>query len=210
MRSKYRGGQAISDASDLSKEFEIEQEIQELETEKIETEEFVEFRKPYWQFLDASRGEEMKYGLFNYAPIGHYDIRIQELEDELEIDDSDDDLVTDGGRPRKYFWTWITEEGNLLYETELNGEEADVLYESPEEAREALERHFDRHPERADRYEKAGLYEIKLRDKVMQGVEVKTEQSGLDQFAPDGGYTLPKGYDQDLVELAVEAENLEW
>jgi hypothetical protein len=159
-------------------------------------------------FLDASKDEEMKYGLFNYAPIAHYDKRIDELRDELE--ELDDDLVPDGGRPRKYFWTWITEDGNLLYETELNGEEADVFYESPEEAREALERHFDRHPERADRYEKAGLYEIKLRDKVMQGVEVKTEQSGLDQFAPDGGYTLPEGYDQDLVELAESAEEIQW
>jgi hypothetical protein len=199
----------ISDASDITDHrFQLEQEIQELEEEKVATEQFVEHRKPYWIFLDASRGEEMTYGLFNYAPLGHYDLRIQELEDELE--DLDEDLVPDGGRPRKYFWTWITEDGNLLYETELNGEEADVFYESPEEAKEALERHFDRNPERADRYEKAGLYEIKLRDKVMQGVEVKTEQSGLDQFAPDGGYALPKGYDRDLVELAESADEIEW
>lgn len=150
----------------------------------------------------------MKYGLFNYAPIAHYDLRIEELEQELE--NHDDDLVTDGGRPRKYFWTWITEEGNLLYETELNGEEADVFYESPEEAREALERHVDRHPEREERYKKSGLYQIKLQEKEMQGFEVLTEQQGLGDFAPDGGYVLPEDYDQGMTEIAESADQLEW
>jgi hypothetical protein len=196
----------ISDASDFTEQFEIEQEIQELEQEKIETEHFVKFQKPHWLFLDASRDDEMKYGLFNYAPIAHYDLRIEELEQELE----DDDLVTDGGRPRKYFWTWITEEGNLLYETELNGEEADVFYESPGDAREALQRHVDRHPEREERYKKSGLYQIKLQEKEMDGVEVMTEQQGLGDFAPDGGYLLPEGYDLSMTEIAESADELDW
>jgi hypothetical protein len=199
----------ISDASDITDHrFQLEQEIQELEDEKVATEQFVEHRKPYWMFLDASRGEEMTYGLFNYAPIGHYDMRIDELRDELE--DLDEDLVPDGGRPRKYFWTWITEDGNLLYETELNGEEADVFYESPEEAREALERHVDRYPEREERYKKSGLYQIKLQEKEMEGVEVLTEQQGLGDFATDGGYTLAEWDDQDLLEVACQADELEW
>lgn len=163
----------------------------------------MEFRKPHWLFLDASRDEEMKYGLFNYAPLAHYDLRIQELEDELE-ELGDDDLMTDGGRPRKYFFTWMTENGNLLYEASVNGDGADVLYESEEEAEEALERLIDAHPEEEDRYRKSNLYKVKRMDKIMEGVEVMTEQQGLGDFATDGGYR------EDILELAEAAEEVEW
>lgn len=144
-------------------------------------------------FLDAERGEELSYGLFNYAPLGHYDKQIQEIEEQLQDLDGND-LVPDGGRPRKTFWAWITEEGNLLYETDLNGEEADVFYDSVNAAEQALERHVDRHPEREDRYKNANLFKVKKQGKELEGVEVLTEQSGLADFAPDGGYE-----DEDLI-----------
>jgi hypothetical protein len=66
------------------------------------------------------------------------------------------------------------------------------------------------HPEEEDRYRKSNLYKVKKMDKVMEGVEVFTEQSGLDSFAPDGGYRMPDDYDQGLSELAESAEELEW
>ena len=168
--------------------------------------------EPYIPNLRDPYDDEMHVALEDPAPhqVFFYNQRIEDLAEDLGVDVDDNELIPDGGRPRKFFWTWITEDGNLLYESDLNGEEADVLYESPEEAREALERHFDRHPELEERYNKAGLYQIKLQDRVMGGVEVKTEQSGLSDFAPDGGYLMPEGYDQGLSELAESADELEW
>lgn len=200
----------ISDASDLDPEFEIEQEIQELETEKVETEEYVELRKPHWLFLDASRGEEMEYGLFNYAPLAHYDIRIRELEEELDVEDTDDDLVTDGGRPRKYFWAWRDENGNYISDKMVNGDSADIAHDSPEDAERMMQNLMESNPEEQERYESAGLYKIKLDGKEMEGVEVNTEQSDLFEYSTDGGHTLPEGYDRSMTEIAGSADQVEW
>lgn len=38
-------------------------------------------------FLDAPRDGEMQFGLFNYAPLGHYDIRIDQLREEHDRED---------------------------------------------------------------------------------------------------------------------------
>ncbi|WP_313694151.1 hypothetical protein [Halorarum halobium] len=151
----------------------------------------------------------MKYGLFNYAPLAHYDLRIEELEDELG-DLEETDLMTDGGRPRKYFWAWRDENGNYISDKMVNGDSADIAHDSMEEAERMMENLMESNPEEQDRYESAGLYKIKLDAKEMEGVEVKTEQSGLDQFAPDGGYTLPEGYSHDMTELAESADQIEW
>lgn len=168
--------------------------------------------EPYIPNLRNPWDGEMRVDLEDPAPhqVFFYNQAIEELAEDLGVDTENNEMIPDGGRPRKFFWTWITEDGNLLYESDLNGEEADVLYESPKDAREALKRHFDRNPELEERYNKAGLYQIKLDERVMGGVEVRTEQSGLSDFSPDGGYRMPEGYSQSLSELAESADDVEW
>ena len=174
--------------------------------------------EPYVLNLRNPYDDEMKWALEDPAPhqVYFYNEAIMDLAEELGIEnsrllpDGGDDIVTDGGRPRKYFFTWMTENGNLLYDASVNGDAADVFYESETEAEEALERLIDAHPEEEERYRKSNLYKVKRMDKVMEGVEVMTEQQGLSDFAPDGGHILPEGYDQDLSGIAESAEQLEW
>ena len=168
--------------------------------------------QPYVMNLRHPRDGEMKWELEDPAPHQVYFLNaaIEELAEDLGVNIDDNELIPDGGRPRKYFYTWITENGNLLYDTSVNGDGADAFYESEEAAEEALERLIDTYPEEEDRYRKSNLHKVKKMDKVMEGVEVFTEQSGLDSFAPDGGYQMPEGYSQGLSELAESAEQIEW
>jgi hypothetical protein len=168
--------------------------------------------EPYVMNLRNPWDGEMKWELEDPAPHQVYFLNeaIEDLAEDVDVNVDGNELVPDGGRPRKYFWTWITENGNLLYDTSVNGDGANAFYESEDAAEEALERLIDMHPEEEDRYRKSNLYKIKKMGKVMEGVEVFTEQSGLDSFAPDGGYRMPDDYDQGLSELAESAEELEW
>lgn len=129
----------------------------------------------------------MSYELNNYFPEAHYKIAIDEaLEreavEDLSDDDDVDEILPDGGRPRKYFFAWRDENGEYLSDKTVNGDAADVAYESVDEAEEVLERLIDSNPEQQDRYESAALYKIKMGEKVMEGVEVTTEQQGLTDF----------------------------
>lgn len=168
--------------------------------------------EPYILNLRNPWNDEMKMQLEDPAPhqIFFYDQAIEELAEDLGVDVDDHELIPDGGRPRKYFFAWMTENGNLLYDTSVNGDGANVLYESEKEAEEALERLIDANPEEEDRYRKSNLYKVKRMDKVMEGVEVFTEQQGLGDFVPDGGYTLPEGYDPNLSELAEQVDEVKW
>lgn len=168
--------------------------------------------EPYILNLRNPYDDELKWELEDPAPhqVFFYNQAIEEMAENLGVDIDDHELIPDGGRPRKYFYVWMTENGNLLYDTSINGDGADVLYESEKEAEEALERLIDVNPDEEDRYRKSNLYKVKKMDKVMEGVEVFTEQQGLGDFVPDGGYTLSKGYDPSLEELASEADQLEW
>jgi hypothetical protein len=151
-------------------------------------------------------------GMYKEDPAPHQDFfyneAIEDLAEDLGDDGNDNELMPGGGR--KYFFTWITENGNLLYDASVNGDGADAFYESETKAEEALERLIDAHPEEEDRYRKSNLYKVKRMDKVMEGVEVMTEQSGLADFAPDGSYLMPEGYANDLTELAESADQVEW
>jgi len=121
---------------------------------------------------------------------------------------SEGDPVPDGGR--KYFFAWLTENGNLLYDASVNGDAADSLYTSVEEAEEALERLSEINPEEMERYKKSNLYRFKKMEKEMEGVEAFTEQAGLTQFETDGGQVLSSDYDHGLSELAESADEIEW
>lgn len=130
----------------------------------------------------------MQYELNNYFPEAHYKSAIDEAlereaaEDLLDDDDDVDEILPDGGRPRKYFFAWRDENGEYLSDKTVNGDAADVAYSSVEEAEQSLERLIDANPQQQDRYESASLYKIKQVEKVMEGVEVTTEQQGLTDF----------------------------
>ena len=138
--------------------------------------------------LRNPRDGEIQYELNNYFPEAHYKQAIDEaierevVEDLLDEDDDVDEMLPDGGRPRKYFFAWRDKHGNYLSDTTVNGDAADIAYESVEEAEDMLERLMDANPDQRDRYESASLYTIKLEEKMKEGVEVTTEQQGLTDF----------------------------
>lgn len=148
----------------------------------------MEEEKPYWMNLRNPRDGEMQYELNNYFPEAHYKLAIdgaleREIREDLFEDDDDvDEMLPDGGRPRKYFFAWRDENGEYLSDKTVNGDAADVAYSSVNEAEQSLERLIDANPEQQDRYESASLYKIKLDEKIMEGVEVTTEQQGLFDF----------------------------
>lgn len=155
--------------------------------EYVEKKQFVEEEKPYWMNLRNPRDGEMQYELNNYFPEAHYkraidDALEREVVEDLFDEDDVDEILPDGGRPRKNFYAWRDENGEYLSDKMVNGDAADVAYESVDEAREMLERLIDSNPDQRDRYESSSLYLIKMEEKVLDGVEVTTEQQGLTDF----------------------------
>ncbi|MFU1780226.1 hypothetical protein ACM16X_02470 [Haloarcula japonica] len=178
-------------------------------------------REPYVLNLRNPWDGEMHFELEDpyHHQIPFYDDRIQELAEEIGIEDTellpvDDeeygegDPVPDGGR--KYFFGWVDEHGNLLYDKSVNGDSADCLYESVDDAVDGLETLMSSNPDERDRYRNSNLYKFKKMDKEMEGLEVDTEQAGLGRYQPDGGRVLTDRYDQDLQELAEAADELNW
>ena len=153
-------------------------------------------------------------GFYKEDPAPHqvffYNQAIEELAEDLGYDVEENELIPDGGRPRKYFWAWRDENGNYISDTTVNGDSADIAQESPEEAEEMLERLMKSNPEEKDRYRSAVCYKIKIEEKEMEGVEVETVQSGLTDYAPDGGFEIAEEYYQSLSKLAESAEQVEW
>lgn len=191
----------------IDSDSELFEELVELQNERDLVEEQSQM-EPYVLNLRNPRNQEMYVELEDPAPhqVFFYNKAIEETAETLDIEDSE--LIPDGGRPRKNYWAWFTDNDNLFYREDLNGDEADTLYESIEEAEKALERQADLHPEQEERYKAFSLYKVKRVGKELEGVEVLTEQSGLQDFAPDGGQ--PLHYDPTLYKIAENAEQLEW
>lgn len=62
------------------------EELLELKKKRELLEKRVE-EKPYLMNLRKPVGEEMRFELESYAPLGHYDIKIQEIADKLNLDE---------------------------------------------------------------------------------------------------------------------------
>lgn len=196
------------------------QELIELRNHRDDVAEHAQM-EPYVMNLRNPWDGDMKFELEDPAPhqVFFYDKAIQKYAEDLGITESEllpsDDMGYDEGDPipdggRKYFFAWMTENGNLLYDTSVNDDAADALYTSVEEAEDAIERLASSNPDQKDRYRKANLYKFKKQGKEMEGVEAFTEQAGLTQFETDGGYLLPQGYDPGLADFADLADQLEW
>lgn len=123
--------------------------------------------------------------------LGFYEDLVQEAAEDLGIEDSpllpggdtpdDEDLIPDGGSRTQYFWSG---EDGIAYHSEIGQDMVDPFFDTVEQAERYLESQADKHGQQ--RYE--GLVLRKSgNQKVEEATEVLTEQSGLDQFAPDGG-----------------------
>ncbi|WP_276273615.1 hypothetical protein [Haloarcula litorea] len=120
---------------------------------------------------------ELRFELENVFPEAHYKKAI----DQAFRQQAQESLRTDGGQRTEYFWSG---EDGILYHTEFGEDIVNPFFGSVEEAEQYLERQADRNGK--ERYE--GLVLRKSgNQKVEEATEVLTEQSGLDQFATDGG-----------------------
>ena len=146
-------------------------------------------------FVDAARGTELSYGLFNYFPEAHYKQAI----DQAFQESAEERLQTDGGRRTQYYW--VGDEG-VLYHTEKEEDVVIPFFDSVREAEQFLEAQADQFGE--DRY--SGMVLRKTgNQKVEEAVEVLTSQSGLGDFAPDGGHSH-----SELYEIVESADELRW
>lgn len=153
--------------------------VDELLDEYTETKEFVEERKPYWLFLDGQ--DEMRWGLFNYFPAAHYKAAI----DQALLDEAESELVPDGGRYTDTLYAWYDPDTQaFLYHTEANGEFADPFFDDEDDARNFLEQQAETNGKGG--YENLSLQKLRAK-KIGEAVEVLTDQSGIEDFIPDGG-----------------------
>lgn len=129
----------------------------------------------------------MRYGLFNYFPAAHYRKALEQAfaelaEDRVEPDGGTASIHTDGRRSTAYYWV-NPDTGAALYHSAFNGDEANPFFASAGEAEQFLERRAEDGDQ--DRYEGMSLYKATV-SKVEDGVEVLLDQSGINDFVPDG------------------------
>jgi hypothetical protein len=84
--------------------------------------------------------------------------------------------------------------GALLYHTGAYDDEADPFFDSIEEAENYLETRADHRDADTERYEGMSLYKARV-SKEEDAVEVLMDQSGIMDFAPDGGHQIHNSYD---------------
>lgn len=159
---------------------------------------------PYILNLRNPWDGEMYVHLEDPAPhqVFFHNKAIEEYAEELGLDDHE--LIPDGGQRTQYYWSG---ENGILYHTEQGEDIVDPFFDSEEEADRFLDNQAEKLGE--DRY--SGMVLRKTgNQKVKEATDVLTSQSGIADFAPDGGYELPEGYDRELQELAGEADAVEW
>lgn len=166
---------------------------------------YVEEEKPYWLFLDAQRGQEMRYGLFNYFPAAHYERAIDQALDDAESEH----LVPDGGRYTETMYAWYDPDTDTyLTHAEAGDEFATPFFEEEDQARRYLDH---RSHEVDDTAQFEGLTLRKLRaKKIGEAVEVLTDQAGIEDFMPDGGRrSQPRHEYTQYVQSLADADQLD-
>lgn len=159
--------------------------VDDLVDEYVETKQFVEEEKPYWVFLDAERGQELRYGLFNYFPAAHYKRAIDHALEQA-VAEEDEQLVPDGGRYTETLYAWYDPDTDTyLTHAEAGDEFATPFFEEEEAARRFLD-HRAREVDDNDRFDGLSLQKLRAK-KIGEAVEVLTDQSGIHDFVPDGG-----------------------
>jgi len=99
---------------------------------------YVENEKPSWLYLDAERGEEMQYSLFNYFPDAHYRNAVDTALSETSHESGQ---ATDA--ETAYFW--YDPERNAVLQAEASPHYFDGLFHWQSDAISFLREHTDRH-----------------------------------------------------------------
>lgn len=138
--------------------------------------------------LRAPRDGEMYWDLSTYFPDAHYRKAMHQY--------GDKELAPDGGSRTQYYWSG---EDGVVYHTEQGDDMVHPFFDTVEDAERFLERQADQHGK--DRYSGMVLRKTGNR-KVEEATDVLTEQSGIADFAPDGGYPVdepePPAQDREM------------
>jgi len=120
----------------------------------------IESQVPHWHYQEALQQHPEKIG--------------QPPEQEAE-------LLPDGGERTQYFW-YDPDTGAAMFEATANGEQADILFDTVDEASRFLERKASENGE--DSYTNLRLYRVRRESRYeeMEGVEAFSEQAGLMDF----------------------------
>ena len=165
-------------------------QLYELVAEREYMAEYVEHRKPYWRTLRHPRNGAMQWDLWNYAPLAHYDRAIEEtrerLASEVRTDGGYSDLHDGTRKATVYYWL-DPDTGAALEHTGVNDESTVPFFPDEEAAEAYLERRAG--SEGDQQYEHLSLYKARTR-KVGDAVDVLTDQSGIEDFVPDGGVQI--------------------
>lgn len=186
----------------------LESQLQELEAECAYMADYVANRKPYWLGFRHPRDGEMRWDLWNYAPLAHYDRVIEQTRERLEAEPR-----TDGGssnlhqgttRATVYYWL-DPDTGAALYHTGVNEEKMIPFFPNEEAAQDYLERRAEADGD--EPFENLSLYKARTR-KVGDAVDVLTDQSGIEDFVPDGGVSAPRQQYTDYLQSLAESSDL--
>ncbi|MDY6778056.1 MAG: hypothetical protein SVU32_05280 [Candidatus Nanohaloarchaea archaeon] len=156
-----------------------------------ERKQYVAEEKPYWLNLRHPRRGEMRYELNNYFPDAHYRKAVEEAG--YSLDGEEPEVRTDGGTRTQYYWSG---DQGVLYHTEQGEDMVVPFFDTVEDAERFLEQQADRYGN--DRY--SGMVLRKTgNQKVEEATDVLTDQSGLADFAADGGPGYDGEDDKDVV-----------
>jgi len=150
----------------------------------------------------------MEFDLFSYFPDFHYRKAVEEAGYDVDpVEDHDEfEIRTDGGgyddlhngsRNAKLCYWLDPDTGAALEHTGVNDERTIPFFADEQEAKEYLEHRAEL--DGKDKYDGLSLYQARTR-KVGDAVDVLTDQSGIEDFVPDGGYDL----DDDDDELVLD------
>jgi hypothetical protein len=139
---------------------------------------------------------ELQWELNTYFPDFHYREAIEDAGYQLD-DTGEPELRTDGGfddlhngkRTSKVYYWLDPDTGSALEHTGVNDEQTIPFFPDEESAEAYLERRADNGDK--ETYEGFSLYEARAK-KVGDAVDVLTDQSGIEDFVPDGGYPESK------------------
>jgi hypothetical protein len=139
-----------------------------------------------WLYVQQPWDGELQYETFSYVPEYHFRTAYDRLTGEVEPDGGYRDLHSGTTRATVYYW-YDPDTGAVLEHTGVNDEQTVPFFPDEETAHDYLEHRTDTVD--ADRYEGLSLYKARTR-KVRDAVDVLTDQSGIDDFAPDGGLQI--------------------
>lgn len=144
---------------------------------------YAEEQQPYWLSLRHPRDGEMHWDLFDYFPAAHYADALEKHHDQYRADGGYTDLHNGKKQSKVYYWL-DPDTGAALYHTGVNEEKTVPFFPDETSAEDYLEQRAD--AEGGDQFENLSLYRARTR-KVGDAVDVLTDQSGIEDFMPDGG-----------------------